>query len=180
MRVLWQQKGEKTHFNKHIYTETVCILKCTLRKPHIGQKSGEVAGERGMSQWDLLLDRDSPLRIELQLQPSVSALNRETHLTQHVISYLSVWAMDTLKFEFCLCLRDWCMYTSIKCHVYLWVSMQIHMLVVSLYCNTQRPTTCGEFLIFGSGGLWLISGSLALAARSHAAAAAAQAAQAGL
>lgn len=44
------------------------------RKLCIDQKSREVAGERGMSQTDLLLDRDSSLRVELQLQPSVSAL----------------------------------------------------------------------------------------------------------
>lgn len=35
-----------------------------------------------MSQKDLLLDRNSSLRVELQLQPSVSAMDREHALNQ--------------------------------------------------------------------------------------------------
>lgn len=63
------------------------------------QKSRGVARERWVSQRDLLLDRDSPLRVELQLQPSVSALDRAQHLTQHVMQFLFGW----LEFELCVC-----------------------------------------------------------------------------
>lgn len=73
----------------------MCILKRThadsnerrQRKLRIDQKSGAVAAERRMSQRDLLLDGDSPLRVELQLQPSVSALDRAhtLHNTQSAV-----------------------------------------------------------------------------------------------
>lgn len=42
-----------------------------------------------MSQRDLLLDRDSPLRVELQLQSSVSALDRAHALDKNVLSVSS-------------------------------------------------------------------------------------------
>lgn len=54
------------------------------KNSYIDQKSIEVARER-MSQRDLLLDGDSPLRVELQLQPSVSALDR-AHALHNMLS----------------------------------------------------------------------------------------------
>lgn len=80
------------------------------------QKSRGVARERWVSQRDLLLDRDSPLRVELQLQPSVSALDRAQHLTQHVMQFLFGW----LEFELCVCVcaSAWCTYESTKFTIY--------------------------------------------------------------
>lgn len=67
----------------HTYTQRMCVHRSVYMlivpregRGSIDQKSREVAGERGMSQRDLLLDGDSPLRVELQLQPSVSVLER--------------------------------------------------------------------------------------------------------
>lgn len=46
--------------------------------------------QSGMSCWYLLLDGNSALRVELQLQPSVSVLNMSTCYHKHVWDTISV------------------------------------------------------------------------------------------
>lgn len=55
-----------------------------------------------MSQRDLLLDGDSPLRVELQLHPSVSALDR-AHAIHNMLSAVFSVRVALSEFNFCVC-----------------------------------------------------------------------------